>query len=106
MVHYSHRKHLLHVERAEDDGFLDSAEGLQIVKKNDLLGCDEFGNRFVISEDYFYDNYVPVKKMRVTKTSRKSPFEPAYEEAYKQNWVSLEDEQYINGTYAISKNKD
>lgn len=75
MVHYSHRKHLLHIERAEDDGFIDSIEGIQPVSKGDLIGCDEFGNRFVVSEEYFYDNYVPVRKLRKTKTQRKSPFE-------------------------------
>lgn len=75
MVYYSHRKHLLHIERAEDDGFLESINGLQVIKRGDMLACDEFGNRFVLEEDYFYDNYVPVKKMRVTQTKRKSPFE-------------------------------
>lgn len=99
MVYYSHRKHLLHIERAEDDGFLENINGLQVVKRGDLLACDEFGNRFVLEEDYFYDSYVPVKKMRVTQTTRKSPFElAAIEEGYNCLNSSFESDEYINGT--------
>jgi hypothetical protein len=105
MQYFAHRKHLIHIEKAEMDGFLHTIDGIQVVTACDNLGCDEFGNRFVINDKYFLDNYVPVRKLVKTKTIRKSPFEEQYEDAYKQSWVSPEDKQYIKGTYEISKNK-
>lgn len=82
MQYFAHRKHLVHIEKAEMDGFLHTIDGIQPVTAGDNIGCDEFGNRFVINDKYFLDNYVPVRKLQKTKTQRKSPFEEQYANAY------------------------
>jgi hypothetical protein len=91
-MYFAHRNFTVRVERAEDDGFLDTIDGLSVIKKGDMIATNESGSQFVIDENYFYDTYIPVRKLRKTKTPRKSPFEMAeIEESYKQSWVNQED---------------
>jgi hypothetical protein len=91
-MYYSSKRFLVQVERPEQEGEIHTIYGTLPVKPTDILATDEFGTQFIMSDQYFSDNYVPVKKVNKTKTPRKSPFEMAeIEEAYKQNWVNQDD---------------
>jgi hypothetical protein len=88
-MEYAHRKALVNVERAEDDGFLDTISGLQVIRKGDLISTNEFGHSNVINEEDFHENYIKVKRLSKPKTPRKSMDEIA--EAYKQAWINQDD---------------
>jgi hypothetical protein len=107
-MHYSNKKFLVQVERAETDGYLDFGETVQPYFKGNLIATDEYGNQSVLTESYFYENFIGVRKLRKTKTPRKSPFEAAYAQQLVE-FGSLpnqeEDQDYIKGTQALVNNK-
>lgn len=108
MRYYSHRKHLIHVEEANGDGFLHTIEGIQPVKYKDKIAVDEFGNQFVIPLKYFNDTYVEVQKVESdpVRKRQKSPFEEQYERRLME-FGSLpnpfEDQEYIDKQMKMSK---
>jgi hypothetical protein len=103
---FANKKFLVQVERAETDGFIDYGETVQPYFAGDLLALDEFGTQSVVSENYFYENYVGVRKLHKTKTKCKSPFElQQIAEGYNCLNSSIEDESYINGQMELTRNK-
>jgi hypothetical protein len=91
-MYYASKRFLVQVERPEQEGEIITQYGSIPVKPTDIVATDEFGIQFVMTDRHFHENYIPVRKLEKTKTSRKSPFEMAeLEEAYKQNWVNQED---------------
>lgn len=101
---YANRRFLVSVIRAEEDGELLTPEFTVPVLKGNYIGTDQCGNQFVLTEEHFLANYIAVEKVKPKRKREKSPFE--IEEAYKQNWVGTEEEQYINGMYKISENNN
>ncbi len=98
---YAHKKFLVSVNRAEEDGVLLTQFSELPIKKGELFAVDRLGNTFPLADKYFKDNYVPVERVNQKRTKQLSPFEEqyyktAYEEMAKLN--SEEDSTYIEGT--------
>jgi hypothetical protein len=109
MSYYAHKKFLIRVHIAESDGFLETAKGIEVVKAGDKIGTNEIGDQFVIPNEYFNKYYEEVEKVEPKfRKKSKSPFELEYEKSLVE-FGSLpnpfEDDEYINGTYELSKNK-
>jgi hypothetical protein len=71
-MYYANKKFLVQVERAETDGYLDFGETAQPYFEGNMIATDEYGNQSVLTENYFYENFVGVRKLRKGKTPRKS----------------------------------
>jgi hypothetical protein len=94
-------------ERAEEDGYIEYGESVQTYFKGNMILTDEYGNQSVVTEETFYNNYTGVRKLYKSKTPRKSPFELAYAEQLVNFSLenNVEDNEYINGTRELLKNK-
>src|SRR5690554_5475282 len=60
---YAHRKFLVNVNRAEEDGVLTSQFVDVDVKKGELFITDQSGNVETMSDEFFEKNYVPVLRV-------------------------------------------
>lgn len=106
---YANKKFLVHVNRALSDGMLHTRFGDSVpVKAGEIICHDQEGNGFVITQQRFDELYIPVEKVQRKVSRQLSPFEEQYytslfEEVGKLN--QTEDEQYITGTQALTKNK-
>lgn len=63
-MYFANKRFLVSVERAEEDGELLTMEGEIPVRPTDIIATDQLGTQFVMTDKYFYENYVPVRKMR------------------------------------------
>lgn len=105
-MYYASKRFLVQVERPEQEGEIHTIYGTLPVKPNDVLATDEFGVQFVMSEDYFKNNYVAVKKVEPKpRITQKSPFEEAYAQALMGFSLesNVESDEYINGTKELIK---
>jgi hypothetical protein len=80
-MYYAQKKFLVTVYRAEETGELLTMQGEIPVRPTDIIATDQFGTQFVMTDKYFYENHVPVRKIKKTKTPRKSQLEE-YANAY------------------------
>lgn len=62
---YAHRKFLIHVTQATEDGELITQNGTIPVFAGNRISHNELGEPFVMTDDYFKRNYLPVEKVKV-----------------------------------------
>lgn len=67
---YAHRKYVVTINRAEEDGKLLTQFSEYPIRKNELYAVDSFGCAFPIEEENFKKNYVPVKVIDKDKMAR------------------------------------
>jgi hypothetical protein len=96
-------KHLYSVNEVEEDGFILTVNGEIPVKKGNLVLHNEFGNTKIETNNSLYEGYTSVNEVKGGRKTKRNLSE--IEEMYKQSWVSPEIDQYIYGTYELSKNK-
>jgi hypothetical protein len=63
-MYYASKRFLVQVERPEQEGEIITQYGSIPVKPTDIVATDEFGIQFVMTDQYFSDNYVPVEKVK------------------------------------------
>jgi hypothetical protein len=106
----AHKKFLVTVVEAKEDGELHTINGTIPVRKGELIAHNQFGEPSIMTRDYYERNYISVEKVKKQKKFVKSPFEEAYEkqliEFNNLEFNSLEDEQYIEGTRELHKNEN
>jgi hypothetical protein len=103
-MYYAQKKFLVTVDRAEETGELLTMQGEIPVRPTDIIATDQFGTQFIMTDKYFYDNYTPVRKMKKTKTPRKSTLEE-YANAYLEmgDLVKQSNEEDQNYIFDIKK---
>jgi hypothetical protein len=105
-MYFSNKRFLVQAERAEEDGFIDYGESVQPYFVGNIILKDEFGCQSVVTEQYFYDNYVGVRKLYKSKTPRKSPFElQAMAEGYATMGELVKQSNENNEDYIFEPNK-
>jgi hypothetical protein len=106
---YAHKNFLVHVNRVEEEGTVQTQSGVLPVFVGDILTTDEYGNTTVMNERYFLDNYVEVEKVKPKQRKRKvSPFEQEYTKQLMEFGClesNVEDQEYISGQMELTKNK-
>lgn len=91
---YAHKSFLVHLNRAESDGILQTMEVDLPVRKGELIATDQRGRQTILTDDILERDYVPVEKvqMLVEKPKKKNPFagmsDEQLTEAYGQSWVN------------------
>lgn len=100
-MYYVKESNLIQVECAEEDGLL---MGIHPYKTGDIIATDEAGFQYVINDEYFYKNYVSVRKLKRTTKPTKSPFELEYAEQLANFSLesNVESDEYILGTSRIN----
>jgi hypothetical protein len=95
----AHKKFLVNVVEAKEDGVLLTINGDIPVRKGELIAHNQFGEASIMPKDYYDRNYVPVKKVK-----KKSLFAEAYEQALGEFSLdsSFEDQDYITKTKEIN----
>jgi hypothetical protein len=98
-MYYASKRFLVQVEKPEQEGEIITQYGSIPVKPTDIVATDEFGIQFVMTENYFNDNYVPVEKVK--RNFDLEAMAKAYAEALPNQ---EENETYINGTKELINN--
>ena len=106
---YAHKRSLISVERIEEERVLITQSGNIPVKNGSLIAQDQLGNQYVVADEDFYTNYMPVRKMRKkSSTKQMSSFELEYAKGlmgFGSLPSQIEDEDYILGQMELTKNK-
>lgn len=61
---YANNRFLVDAVRAEEDGFINSYPENVPYFKGNIIATDQFGNQYPMTEEHFYSNYTPVRKMK------------------------------------------
>jgi hypothetical protein len=86
----AHKKFLVNVVEAEEDGSLLTIHGEIPILKGQLIAHDQFGGASVMPREYYERNYIPVQKVKKTVDKEQMAL------SYTQNWSNFEDNEYIN----------
>ena len=95
----AHKKFLVNIIPAEEDGVLYTINGDIPVRKGELIAHNQLGEASIMPKDYYERNYIPVKKVKKR---------PLFAEAYAQAAVefsldsNIESDDYILGTKKIN----
>jgi hypothetical protein len=85
----AHKKFLVTVVEAEEDGILYTVDGKIAVHSGELIAHDQLGGVSIMPKDYYQRNYVQVEKVR------KHIDKEEMAKNYTQDWSMFEEEDYI-----------
>lgn len=109
MSMFAHKNYLVHANRVEEKGFLQTQSGELAVFPGDIILSDEYGNTFPVTARWFNDNYLPVEKVQPKPRKRNlSPFEQEFARQLCEfdSLNQLEDQSYIERWQKeLTKNK-
>lgn len=96
----AHKKFLVNVIEAEEDGVLNTVDGTLNVRKGDLILHNQLGEQSVVSKSYYNENYFQVQKVKKSSEFAKSYAQAASEFSLDSQF---ENPDYITKTKEISK---
>lgn len=87
---WANRKFVVSATEAEEDGILHLINGDTDVFKGNMICVNQLGETLVMPKDYFERNYIEIEKVKKKVDINQMS------ENYRQNWDTLEEEDYID----------
>lgn len=95
----AHKKFLVNVVPAEEDGVLHTINGDIPVRKGELIAHNQFGEASIMPKDYYKRNYTEVQRVK-----KRTEFAESYTQALNEFGLDsqFEDDYYITKTKEIN----